>query len=127
MGRSAEALKTYRAFMRYAPPEASSYTELAQERVQAMERSPKETPTTAKPVSGPPPKEHGNQNLAEVDRNLERHPEDWQALFQKAELLDKAGKKSEALDAYKTFLTHCPPQARLPMIQAMERIRALER
>jgi tetratricopeptide (TPR) repeat protein len=127
MGRSDEALEAYQSFLKYGHPRDNAHIQEAQERIDALRRSPKRTQTAARRGPGPLPKEDGDQTLAEVNRGLERDPADAEARFQKAELLDKAGKKSEALEAYKTFLRYCPPQARVQMIQATERIRALER
>jgi tetratricopeptide (TPR) repeat protein len=127
MGRSNEALEAYQSFLKYAQPRDIGHIQQAQGKIEALKRRPQETQTAATPAPGPLPKEDGDQTLAKVNRGLERDSTDAEARFQKAELLDQAGKKSEALEAYKTFLRYCPPQARAQMIQATERIRALER
>ena len=64
--------------------------------------------------------------FADLNRALEIDPKYWDALYHKADLLDKSGKTKEAPEAYRTFLRYAPPEAGDYIRRAQERIKALE-
>lgn len=63
--------------------------------------------------------------IADFIRVIGLNPKDSRADYKKAELLDKAGKKKEALGAYQSFLKYAPPQAGDFIQRAQARIKAL--
>ena len=64
--------------------------------------------------------------FADLNRALELDPKDSEALYHKADLLDKAGRSKEAPAAYRAFLKYAPPEAGRYIQRAQERIKALE-
>jgi Tfp pilus assembly protein PilF len=65
--------------------------------------------------------------FADVNKALELDQKSPEALYTKADLLDKAGKGKEAVATYQSFLKYAPPQAKDYIQRAQERIEALRK